>query len=130
MLGSDLLAERVADLIADERGEEAPDEDDRQVELALGGEQPGGEEQRVAREEEPDQQARLGEDDRDQTDRPEGPDDVLRIQAELRQHVHDTRPYGAVAGLSHSCHPCSFITRSTSTGGPDGWSMRTGARIP
>ena len=52
------LADGEADLIADDGGHEAPDEDGGEVELALVGEDPGGEEQRVAGEEEADQQAR------------------------------------------------------------------------
>ena len=42
-----------------------------QAGLVLRGEQPGGEQERVAGQEEPDQQARLGEDDEEQPDRGE-----------------------------------------------------------
>ena len=44
------------DLVADHGGGEAPDEDGGEVQLALVGEEPGGEEERVAGEEEADEQ--------------------------------------------------------------------------
>ena len=38
-------ADRVTDLVSEDRGEHAADDDQCEVELALGGEQPGGEQQ-------------------------------------------------------------------------------------
>ena len=79
---------READLVADHRGGEATDQHRREVQLSLVGEEPGGEEERIAGEEEADEQARLGEDDQNQADLPiraEGVEDLLRVEAE-RQH--------------------------------------------
>ena len=76
-------------------GGEAPDQDGGQVHLALVREDPGGEQERVAGEEEADEQAGLGEDDEDQPDlavRAQVVEDLLRIQAERengREQVHD-----------------------------------------
>ena len=57
--GPDLLADREADLVADHGGREAADQDGREVaELALVGEKPGDEQERVAGEEEAEQEAR------------------------------------------------------------------------
>ena len=70
-----------------------PIEHDREVELALVGEQPGGEEERVAGEEEPDEQAGLGEDDEDQPDLAVGAQivqDLFGIEAE-RQNACESR---------------------------------------
>ena len=89
------LPDREADLVADHGGREAPDEDGREVELALVGQEPGGEEQRVAGEEEADQQPGLGEDDQHQPDLAVGAqvvEDRLGIEAERenrREQVHD-----------------------------------------
>ena len=83
--GPGLLADGEPDLVADHGGGEAPDEDGREVELALVGEEPGGEEERVAGEEEADQQAGLGEDDEHQPDlavRAQVVEDLLRVEAE------------------------------------------------
>ena len=52
--GPAFLPMREADLVADHGGDEAPDEDDGEVQLALVGEEPGGEQERVAGEEEAD----------------------------------------------------------------------------
>ena len=93
--GPDLLADGEADLVADDGGDEAPDQDGGEVELALVGEDPGGEEERVAREEEADEQAGLGEDDEHQPDLAVGAQivqDLLGIEAERengREQVHD-----------------------------------------
>ena len=69
--GPDPLAEHVADLVAEDGRDEAADEQDRQVEagLVLGRRAAGGEQERVAGEEEADEQAGLGEDDEEQPDR-------------------------------------------------------------
>ena len=71
--GPDLRPERVAHLVPDDRSHEAPDEDDREVQVALLGEEARGEQQRVAGEEEAEQQPDLGEDDEHQPDVAEGP---------------------------------------------------------
>ena len=77
-----MLAERVADLVADDRGEEARRRARPQMlsrTCPVDGEEPGGEEERVAGEEEADEQPGLGEDDQEQPDRPEGPQELLRV---------------------------------------------------
>ena len=60
---SDLACRCVADLVADDRGDEAADEDHREVEVALRGEEAGGEEERVAGRKNPMSRPGLGEDD-------------------------------------------------------------------
>ncbi len=80
---SDLPPEQVADLVAGHRRQhdQRADHPERLVQIrAAGHQQPGGEEQRVTREEEADQQARLGEDDGQDADQPEGGDQVGRIE--------------------------------------------------
>ena len=90
-----LLADGEADLVADDGGGEAPDQDGGEVQLALVGEDPGGEQERVTGEEEADEQAGLGEDDQHQPDlavRAQVVEDLLRIQTERengREQVHD-----------------------------------------
>ena len=87
--GPEPVADRVADLGPDDRGDEAADDDERDVEVALRCEQPGGEQQRVAGEEEADQQPGLGEDDQPEPDLAVGAqrvDDVLGIEAEAEDH--------------------------------------------
>ena len=70
---ADPVPEGVADLVAGHGGHEAADEDDRQRgEVPLGRQQAGREEERVAGQEEPDQQARLGENDGEQADEADG----------------------------------------------------------
>ena len=56
--GPSLLPDGEADLVADDGGGEAPDQDGGQVELALVGQDPGGEEEGVAGEEEADRAGR------------------------------------------------------------------------
>ena len=65
----------VGHLVAGHGGHEAADQDHADVQLALGGEQPGGEEEGVAGKEE--DQARLGEDGDEKSDRSEGFDEVF-----------------------------------------------------
>jgi len=72
-------SEEVPHLIAGHRGHRAADHEGKQCQVALGGEQAGGEEQRVAGQEESGQQARLGEDDGQNPDRPEGFDQILGV---------------------------------------------------
>ena len=93
--GAHPLSDGEAELVADDRGDEAPDQDGRQVELALVGQDPSGEEQGVAREEEPDEQTGLGEDDEHQPDLAVGAQivqDLFGIEAERQnrgEQVHD-----------------------------------------
>jgi MFS family permease len=88
---SDLASEQVADLVTGDRGErdQEADQPERVVEVApVGDEQAGREQQRVAGQEEPDQQPGLGEDDDEDAEQAEGGDQLLRVQevgAEGRQ---------------------------------------------
>ena len=78
-----LLPDGEPDLVADHRRREAADQDGGEVELALLGEQPGSEEQRVAGEEEAEQQPGLGEDDQHEADlavRAQRVDHLLRVE--------------------------------------------------
>jgi hypothetical protein len=88
------LTDRVADLVADDRGEEATERDDCDVEVSLRRKDAGGEEQRVTGQEEPDQQARLGEDDEKEPDR--------RPRAERFQEI---------PGVQAQCHQVHGSTR-------------------
>ena len=90
-----------------------PSEDGGEVQLALVGEDPGGEQERVAGQEEADEQAGLGEDDEHQPDlavRAQVVEDLLRIQTERengREQVHghgaqDRRPDPTPLGTTRS----------------------------
>jgi hypothetical protein len=85
---ADLFAEHVADLVAQDREERTPDEQHRKVQAGAvaGAQQPGREEQRVARQEEPDEQARLGEHDEQQAP------DAVRVEQVVG--VQPARPEG------------------------------------
>ena len=79
-----LLSEGVADLVAGHGCHEAADQDHRQAQGALGGEEPGGEQERVSGQEEPDQESRLGEDDEEKPDRAERDQELLGGRGTLR----------------------------------------------
>jgi ABC-type antimicrobial peptide transport system, permease component len=80
--GPDLLAEEVARLVAEDRGE--TDQRDRgpqrEVHGVRGDQQTAGEQQRVTRQEETDEQAGLGEDDQQQAPYAEVVQERVRIQ--------------------------------------------------
>ena len=78
---AELPADRVADLVTGDRGDRDRHQQDPDVgQRPVGGEQARGEEQRVAGQEEADQQARLDEDDREDAERAEGLDQLLRLE--------------------------------------------------
>jgi hypothetical protein len=88
------MTDRVADLVADHRGEEATERDDRDVEVSLRRKDARGEEQGVPGEEEPDQQPGLGKDDEKESDgrpRAERFQDIPGIEAQCRQLHGSTR---------------------------------------
>ncbi len=78
--GPHAVPEGVPDLVTGDGGEKAADEDHGEAELPLRGEETGREEERVPGEEEPEQQPGLGEDHRDQADRADGDEQLLRIE--------------------------------------------------
>jgi hypothetical protein len=78
------LAEGVSNLIARDGGQEAPDQDHREAQGPLGGEQTCREKQRISRQEKPHEQARLGEDDEKEPDRAEGDEELTGIE----EHWH------------------------------------------
>ena len=80
----------VADFGADERADEAADDEQRDVEVALTGEHTRGEQQRVAGEEEADEQAGLGEDDEPQPD--------LAVRTQRVDEILGSRPSSAKSG--------------------------------
>jgi hypothetical protein len=82
--GADAGSEHVADLVPGDGGHEAADEDDGKVEHALTRQQAGGEQQGVAGEEEPHEEAGLGEDDGEQADRAESLDQRLGVHRRNR----------------------------------------------
>ena len=109
--GADAAAEHITDLVAEDRGDEAAHEQDGQVEtgLVLGGQQARGEEQRVAGQEEPDEQPRLGEDDQQQADRGPGPepvDDLLGV--EEVESGEDNRHSGTIDAVTCSGRTGTF----------------------
>ncbi len=80
-------AEDVADLVAGHRRHEAPDQEERQVEVqrlgdrrGTAGEEAGGEEQRVAGQEEPDEEPGLSEDDEPDADEADLADEVAGVE--------------------------------------------------
>ena len=87
-------AEQVADLVADDRGEEAADEQRQEREvrgprrstIGTRREEAGGEEQRVAGEEEADEQTGLGEDDGPDAEQTDLVDQFLRIERAAGRH--------------------------------------------
>src|SRR5690348_3483844 len=74
------LADRVAEGVAGDGGDEATDRERPDVQVALGGEKPGGEEQTVARQEEADQQPGLGKDDEHHAEHAGGADEIVEVE--------------------------------------------------
>ncbi len=70
----------ITHLVAGDRGDEAAHQDQGKVERALGGEKTGGEEERVARKEETEEEARLGENDQKQADRAKRDQELLGVE--------------------------------------------------
>jgi hypothetical protein len=89
-----VLPDVVADGVADDGRDREDDPHHVHVEpeLRLRGQEAGGDEQGVAREEEPHQEPGLGEDDQRQSDVPGGLDEGARVAQEvkeLEQLIHD-----------------------------------------
>src|SRR5262249_11510599 len=132
---TDAAAEGVPDADAGDGADQAQHAQQADVEVALRGQDAGREQQAVTRPEEADEEARLGEDDEGDANRPDRPNERLQIYG---QHKRTKYRRGQVRDSFSECRadvyvsssaryrPCSTMYASTAGGDRQvvGWAVR------